>query len=315
MIHDDKVKNDKITVLIVDSHALIHRAYHAIPPLTTKSGIPTNALYGYLSLVHKAIVEIKPTHLVACFDTPTESFRAKIVADYQATRKPTDDALKEQFPIIRQVAHEAGMVICDAPGYEADDAIATATKMLQDELEKIKAKYRIIILTGDKDMLQLVDDNISVLTPQIGFSKSILYTPKEVVEKMGVTPEYVADLKALMGDTSDNYKGLRNIGPKTAAKLIHQYGHIEQMGDRFNSEEMDIIHKMKIVSTVVTNVSTIDVSLSDTIFDGFHADFVNTLRKYELFSLIPRIFKQTSGNASKKENKQKISVSDQSSLF
>lgn len=273
------------TLLIVDSHALIHRAYHAIPPLSTRSGIPTNALYGYINLIQKAIQDIKPTHLVTCFDTPTESFRKKILTDYQATRKPTEDNLKVQFNIVKELVDAAHIKRFEADYYEADDVIGTIVKILSNQ------HLRIILLTGDKDMFQLVSDYVYVLTPQIGFSKSLLYGPKEVKDKLGITPDKVADYKALSGDPSDNYEGLRNIGPKTAVKLISQYGSIENMAGHFDEKTMSVLHTMKQVATIVCDVPNIFVKLSDLEFDKLGGDdFKLALQKYELYSLLARFF-------------------------
>jgi DNA polymerase-1 len=285
------------TILIIDSHALIHRAYHAIPPLTTKSGIPTNALYGYFNLIQKAITDIKPTHLVACFDTPTESFRKKIVEHYQATRKPTEDNLKVQFNLVKEIVDAAHIKRYEADGYEADDVMGTIVERIQSTVDsrqigkEQKDYLRIIILTGDKDMFQLVNDRVYVLTPQIGFSKSLLYGAKEVQEKLGIPPDKVADFKALSGDASDNYEGIRKIGPKTAVKLIEQYGSVENMSERFDSETMDMLRKMKEVSTIVRDVPNIDVHLDELVFQGFKGDdLLKALQKYELYSLISRFF-------------------------
>jgi len=273
------------TLLIVDSHALIHRAYHAIPPLSTRSGIPTNALYGFINLIQKAIQDIKPSHLVTCFDTPTESFRKKIITEYQATRKPTEDNLKIQFNIVKELVDAAHVSRFEADGYEADDVIGTIVKQLSSQT------LRVIILTGDKDMFQLVTDHIYVLTPQIGFSKSILYGPKEVEAKLGIPPDKVADYKALSGDPSDNYGGIRNIGPKTAAKLITQYGAIENMGGHFDDDTMNILRKMKQVSTIVCDIPNINPKLEDLEFSGLKGeDFQLALQKYELYSLLARFF-------------------------
>lgn len=308
------------TLLIIDSHALIHRAYHAIPPLTTKSGIPTNALYGYFNLIQKAITDIQPTHLVACFDTPTESFRKKIVEHYQATRKPTEDNLKVQFNLVKEIVDAAHIRRFEADGYEADDVMGTIVeqitstsypftppKNLSGELpqgsnpsfpsgrgtrrvEGVR-DIRIIILSGDKDMFQLVNDHVFVLTPQIGFSKSLLYGPKEVEEKLGIPPDKVADFKALSGDSSDNYEGIRKIGPKTAVKLIKEFGSIENMNERFDSETMDMLRKMKEVSTIVRDVPNIDVHLDELVYHGFGGqELLKALQKYELYSLISRFF-------------------------
>ncbi|HNQ31022.1 MAG TPA: 5'-3' exonuclease H3TH domain-containing protein [Candidatus Woesebacteria bacterium] len=299
------------TLLIIDSHALIHRAYHAIPPLTTKAGVPTNALYGYFNLISKAITDIKPTHLAACFDTPTESFRKKIIDTYQATRKPTEDNLKVQFNLVKELVDAAHVKRFEADGYEADDVIGTiVTQARQQDTNNL----RMVILTGDKDMFQLVDERTFILTPQIGFSKSILYGPKEVEEKLGIPPNKVADFKALSGDASDNYSGLHKIGPKTAVKLINEYGSVEQMDAKFDGETMELLRQMKQVATIVPDVPGIQVSLADLRFEALGGEeFRNTLQKYEMYSLITRFFPRTSARVEKtvREPKQQ----EQSGLF
>lgn len=304
------------TILVVDSHALIHRAYHAIPPLTTKGGQPTNALYGFLGLLHKAVKDIQPTHIAACFDTPTESFRAKLLSTYQATRKPTDEALKSQFSLVREAVKAAHIALFEAPNYEADDAIGTVVTQLKSEALLSGEPFRIIIFSGDKDMFQLVDEHVFVLTPQIGFSKAQLYGPAEVVTKMFVAPEYVADLKALSGDPSDNYKGLHKIGPKTAAKLIAEFGHVENMDARFDAETMTLLRTMKQVSTIVTDVPSIDAHLQDVLFTGYNDELADVIRTYEVFSLLPRFFAKKQDTDNKPEPKPKVIDQPQSeSLF
>ena len=309
------------TLLIIDSHALIHRAYHAVPPLTTTSGIPTNALYGYFNLIQKAITDIKPTHLVACFDTPTESFRKKIVKHYQATRKPTENNVKVQFNLVKEIVDAAHIKRYEADGYEADDVMGTIVERITSAThpestilpegrgtQKVEGvqDIRIIILTADKDMFQLVNDRIYVLTPQIGFSKSLLYGAKEVQEKLGVPPDKVADFKALSGDASDNYEGIRKIGPKTAVKLIEQYGSIESMSERFDSETMDMLRKMKEVSSIVRDVPNIDVHLDELVFQGFRGEeLLRALQKYELYSLISRFFPRDTQKSEETKPKEK----------
>lgn len=288
------------TLLIIDSHALIHRAYHAIPPLTKQDGTPTNAIYGYFSMLQKTIIDLKPSHIVAAFDTPTESFRKKIIKTYQATRKPTEDNLKVQFDLVKEVLDTTGIKRFETPGYEADDTIGT----LAVKAHEADPSLRIIIFSGDKDMFQLVNNQISVLTPQIGFSKSVLYTPELVKQKMGVPPNRVADMKALMGDSSDHYAGLKNIGPKTATKLIEEYGATENMGARFDAETMEILRVMKQVSTIVTDLPDINVTLTNLEFHGFPETFRGGLQKFELYSLIPRFFPKAKVEKVKVEKKK-----------
>jgi DNA polymerase-1 len=299
------------TLLIIDSHALIHRAYHAIPPLTRKDGTPTNAVYGYFSMLQKTVLDLKPSHIVAAFDTPTESFRKKIITTYQATRKPTEDNLKVQFNLVKEVLDTTGIKRFETPGYEADDTIGT----LAMKAHHLDGTIRIIIFSGDKDMFQLVNERISVLTPQIGFGKSVLYTPEKVVEKLGVTPDKVADLKALMGDSSDHYSGVKNIGPKTAAKLIAEYGSTENMAARFDPETMETLRQMKEVSTIVTDLPTVEFTLADLSFTGFPDTFREGLQKYELYSLIPRFFPKSATAKPFIEKAKKNSSHAQSELF
>lgn len=277
--------------------------------------------------MQKAITDIQPTHLVACFDTPTESFRKKIIEHYQATRKPTEDNLKVQFDLVKEIVDAAHIRRFEAGGYEADDVMGTIVEQIENFQEtkspasrgtgKKQNDIRIIILTGDKDMFQLVNDRVYVLTPQIGFSKSLLYGPKEVEEKLGIPPDKVADFKALSGDSSDNYEGIHKIGPKTAVKLIEQYGSVENMSDRFDSETMDMLRKMKEVSTIVRDVPNIEVHLEDLVFHGFSGDeLLKALQKYELYSLISRFFpKNTQKSAVSLSKEHNDKLPSQDSLF
>jgi DNA polymerase-1 len=237
-------------------------------------------------MLHKALTDIKPDYVAAVFDTPTESFRKSIIQTYQATRKPTEENLSTQFNLVKEVIDAVGIPRFEKETYEADDVIGTLAK----QAHEADAFLRIIILSGDKDMFQLVNDRTSVLTPHIGFSKSTLYDEKKVVEKLGVPPVKVADFKALCGDTSDNYTGLRAIGPKTAAKLLAQYGDVEHMDERFTSEEMTILKKMKEVATIVCDVPDVSLELDKVRYSGFRDEGVAAFQKFELYSLIPRFF-------------------------
>jgi DNA polymerase-1 len=245
------------------------------------------------------------------------------VEHYQATRKPTEDNLKVQFNLVKEIVDAAHIKRYEADGYEADDVMGTIVERIQSTVDsrqigkEQKDYLRIIILTGDKDMFQLVNDRVYVLTPQIGFSKSLLYGAKEVQEKLGIPPDKVADFKALSGDASDNYEGIRKIGPKTAVKLIEQYGSVENMSERFDSETMDMLRKMKEVSTIVRDVPNIDVQVSELEFHGFGGeDLLKTLQKYELYSLISRFFPKDKQNGEiNKPKDKKEEPPSQDSLF
>ena len=163
-------------ILLIDGNALAHRAFHALPDFKTSKGVHTNALYGFTTMLHRAIEGFRPTHVVVCFDTPKPTFRDQLYDEYRITRPETAEHLKSQFPLIKQMLSAAGIVATEKDGFEADDLIAMIKKEVTPE------SNRIIIITGDRDLLQLVDDKTIVATPQIGFSKNTLYDPSKVKE-------------------------------------------------------------------------------------------------------------------------------------
>lgn len=234
-------------LVLIDGNAILHRAYHALPPLTAPDGSLVNAVYGFTSILIKLFSDLKPTHLAVAFDRPEPTFRKKMYVDYQAKRPEMEDALSSQIPKVQEVVRAFGIPIYDAAGFEADDVLATIAKRALDKREierrderKIFGAHRVqpsgaylpmevIIVTGDRDILQLVNDEkgIKVFMPTKGLSEGKLFGEKDVTEKMGVTPDQIPDLKALMGDASDNYPGVAGIGPKTAVGLLATYGSVK----------------------------------------------------------------------------------------
>jgi len=210
--------------LIIDGHAILHRAYHAIPLLTSKNSQPVNAVFGFFSMFLSIVKEISPSAVIVCFDTPTPTFRHLEYVGYQHKRKPTEEALVGQIDVLQQALISAKIPIYSRPGFEADDVIATVSKKLGR-----KAKARVIILSGDKDLMQLVNRKVSLATPQKGIAEMTIYDPKAVEAKLGITPKQVVDYKALVGDNSDNYPGVSGIGPKTAVSLLQKYGSFENI--------------------------------------------------------------------------------------
>lgn len=208
-------------LVLVDGNAMAHRAYHAMPPLTTPQGEPIGAVQGFVNILLKLVENLHPTYLAVCFDRKEKTFRKKEFAKYQAHRPETDKDLSSQFGKIRDVLSAMNILTFDKKGYEADDLIGTIAKTVSKKKSQVS---EVVIVTGDKDQLQLVSDFVSVYMPIKGLNNSILLGPKEVYGKMGVHPEKVIDLKALMGDSSDNYPGVYGIGPKTALKLISEFG-------------------------------------------------------------------------------------------
>jgi DNA polymerase-1 len=214
-------------VALIDAHALIHRGYHALPPMSTSTGVPTNAVYGFTTMLLKTLKALKPTHVVAAFDVAAPTFRSQDFADYKAHRKAAPDDLKVQFDIVRRVVRAFNIPLLEAPGYEADDIIGTLVKTLGDSVQKI-------IVTGDMDALQLVDDTTTVFTLKRGIGDTILYTEAAVRERYGFDPKHVPEYKGLCGDPSDNIPGVAGIGDKTARELVSKYGTIEAIYDHFD---------------------------------------------------------------------------------
>lgn len=211
------------TLLVIDGNSLAHRAFHAIPLLSTTGGIITNAVYGFTNMLLKVLAGY-PAELVAvCFDKGKITFRHEDYEEYKAHRKATPDELRTQFPLIKEILAAMRVPILECEGYEADDLIGTLTR------EAEEAKIKSIILTGDQDALQLVSAQTRVLLTRKGITEVEEYTEEKVEERFGVTPAQFADFKGLVGDQSDNIPGVPGIGAKTAAALLKKYGDLENL--------------------------------------------------------------------------------------
>lgn len=233
-------------LVLIDGNAILHRAYHALPPLTTKKGEPINAVYGFVSMLLRIISELKPTHLAVCFDRKEPTFRKKVFKDYQAHRPETDKELISQFAKARETVKSFNIPFYEKKGFEADDVIGTLAKRATESRSKKKTPAlqlssspalvdEVIIVTGDKDILQLVNDKVKVYLPKRGLSDAQLMGINEVIMKMGVTPKQIVDYKALVGDPSDNYKGVPGVGPKTAVGLLQRFKTVKQIYKNINS--------------------------------------------------------------------------------
>src|SRR3989338_6657506 len=223
------------TIYLIDGTNYIFRAYYAIRHLSTSRGFPTNAIYGFTTMLLKLLREEKPTHLAIVFDSGKPSFREEIYPQYKANREEPPDDLIQQFPHIPRVVRAMNIPTISMDGVEADDVIGFIAKKAE------AAGYKVIIATGDKDFMQLVNDNISLLDEMK--EKRIGY--KEVVEKFGVGPESVTDIIGLAGDTSDNIPGITGIGPKTATKLIQQFGSLEELVENADKLEGGLKDKIR----------------------------------------------------------------------
>lgn len=213
------------TVVIIDGNALLHRAFHAVPPLVARNGQVVNAVYGFTTILMRVARELKPDYLAVVFDAPGKTFRHERYAGYKATRIKQPQDLYDQFPIVKEVVKGFGFPIFEVAGVEADDTIATITE----KLLRQKKELHIVIVTGDMDTLQLVGNNIEVRTMRKGVADIVVYNEAAVKERYGLSPDQMVDYKALRGDPSDNIKGVPGIGEKTAIELLGQFGTLEKL--------------------------------------------------------------------------------------
>src|SRR3989338_10909249 len=216
-----KVKN----TLLIDGSAIVHRAYHALPPYTSLDGTPTNALHCFITMFLSMINMFHPSYLAVCLDTPKPTFRKKILPTYQAQRPKAPENLSRQFPLVIEFLKSSHIFGVSKEGFEADDVIATLADYAQKEIPD----SHIYIVTGDKDILQVVNDRVTVAMPKSGIRTVELMDSMAVYKKLGIQPSQVVDYKTLAGDPSDNYSGVPGIGPKKASNLLTRYGTVENV--------------------------------------------------------------------------------------
>ncbi|PIP23382.1 MAG: hypothetical protein COX90_03510 [Candidatus Nealsonbacteria bacterium CG_4_10_14_0_2_um_filter_38_17] len=225
MIQEEHLKKERL--IVIDSNSIIHRAFHALPPLTTKSGELINAVYGFLLVFFKVIRELHPDHIVACFDFPGRNFRHEQFKEYKAKRPKTPEDLCTQIALVKDIIEKFNVVILEKEGFEADDLIGTVVNLVQGDKEK---RVEVFILSSDNDVLQLVNPSTKVYSLKKGVKDTIIYDEKGVEEKyQGLRPDQLIDYKALRGDPSDNIPGVKGIGEKGAIDLIKTFVSIENL--------------------------------------------------------------------------------------
>ena len=227
---------------MIDGNAIVHRAYHALPPLSAPDGTVVNALYGFLSMFFTVITDLKPEYIIVSFDISKPTHRQALYAGYQQGRPTLTDDLIAQFAMIHEALEKMNISIFEVEGYEADDVIGTiATQVARTNNSN---KIETIVLTGDRDLLQLVNKTTKVLMPIVGVKETKLYDEAAVEEKFGVTPAQFIDYKALVGDASDGYPGVTGIGPKTASSLLQKYNTFEYMYEHLGELPQKIAEKL-----------------------------------------------------------------------
>ena len=242
--------DDKPTLMLLDGNSLAFRAFYALPAenFKTKNGLTTNAVYGFTAMLINLLRDEAPTHIAAAFDVSRQTFRAERFPEYKAGRATTPDEFRGQIDITKEVLNALGITVLAEAGFEADDIIATLATQADE------AGYRVLVVTGDRDALQLVNADVTVLYPIKGVSTLTRYTPDAVVEKYGLTPEQYPDFAALRGDPSDNLPGIPGVGEKTAAKWIVEYGSLQGLVDNVDAVRGKVGDSLRAnLSTVVLN--------------------------------------------------------------
>jgi len=294
-LHPTPAVTDRKPLFLIDGNNLAYRAFFALPDtIATSEGFPTNALYGFCSMMIKVLVEFEPSAVIVAWDSREKTFRHKEFEEYKAQRKPMPDLLREQWPHLYELAEAFGFVNLSAPGYEADDILGTLARQGDAEGREV------VIVTGDRDALQLVTDRVSVMANTKGISEVRVYDPAGVTDKCGVAPLLIPDLIGLKGDTSDNIPGVPGIGEKTAALLLQEFGSLEGVLagiDRVKgpkrrellAEHADVARMSKTLALIDREVP-VDMRVAEMLRQAPDRDRLLTLfRRFEFTSLLARL--------------------------
>lgn len=303
-------------LVLIDGNAILHRAFHALPPMNHK-GVPTNAVYGFFTMLFKIIEDLRPAYLIVCFDRAAPTFRKQMYVGYQATRPALSDDLSPQFEMTDKALDSAKIVRFGIDGYEADDLIGTLS------VQATKKGIQTIIVSGDRDLLQLVNNKVLMIAPITGMTKMTLFDEVKVKEKYGLEPHQIIDYKALVGDASDNYPGVGGIGPKGAANLLNKYQTLENIYKHISDLPIGLQEKLaqdaeqsalaKKLATIICDapltfdestaeISKIDTKGLDKSFEGFGFNTIrNRLTKIEQ---IAKSQNEKSTNKTKEEKRK-----------
>ncbi|MBI2775898.1 MAG: DNA polymerase I [Chloroflexi bacterium] len=281
-------------LMLLDGNGLIYRGYFALPPLTTAKGELVNAVFGFCSIVLRGIQDLRPDYVAVAFDLPGPTFRHERFAEYKATRTRMPDDLRDQFPKVREVVKALRFPVYELAGFEADDVIGTLT------VESEARGLDTTIVTGDLDMLQIVSDKVRLMTTRSGVENTILYDPARIFERYELEPSQMIDYKSLKGDTTDNIPGVPGVGEKTAAKLIREYGSLDDLYGRLDevkpdklreklAEHRDQVFLGRELSTIIRDLP-VSMDLDAARLGDYDRDEVIRLfREYEFRSLLDRL--------------------------
>jgi DNA polymerase I len=282
-------------LMLLDGYGLVYRGYFALPPLTTSRGELVNGVFGFASIVLRGLQDLQPDYLAVSFDLPGPTFRHEQYAEYKATRTRMPDDLRDQFPKVREVVKALRIPVYEMPGFEADDVIGTITKKLESN-----ENLETTIVTVDLDMLQLVTPRTRLMTTRSGVENTVMYDVARIDERFGLRPDQMIDYKALKGDPTDNIPGVPGVGEKTAAKLIREFGSLDEMFSRINEvtpeklrdklrEHFDQIQMGRDLSTIVRDLP-LELDLEAARLGDYDRDTVVRLfREYEFRTLIERL--------------------------
>ncbi|HLR79090.1 MAG TPA: DNA polymerase I [Bacillota bacterium] len=299
-------------LVLIDGNSIIYRAFFALPLLNNDKGVYTNAVYGFTNILLRILEEEKPTHILVAFDAGKTTFRHKTYKDYKGGRQKTPPELSEQFPIARELLDAFGIAHYELDQYEGDDIIGTIAKQGNEK------NWDVTVISGDKDLLQLVSDQVTVYVTKKGVSEVEAYTPDTLKEKLGIDPEQMIDFKALMGDSSDNIPGVPGVGEKTAQKLLKQYESLEdvyehiddvsgkRLKENLKKHKDDAFMSKDLVT--INEQSPVEITLDDLEYAGFQSEQVYSLFKDLGFkSLLDRL--ETGGDESNMKELQSIDYS------
>jgi DNA polymerase-1 len=304
-------------LIIVDGNSIANRAFYALPLLSNSEGLHTNAVYGVTTMLLKLIEEEKPTHFLFAFDAGKVTFRHADYQDYKGGRAKTPPELSEQWPLIKELIAAFNIAQFELEGYEADDIIGTLTRMADEE------KMDVLVVTGDKDMLQLASDHVKIAVTRKGISEMEIHDPAYIQEKYGLKPQQIIDMKGLMGDSSDNIPGVPGVGEKTALKLLHEYGTVENVLDNAANIKGKLGEKLvahaddarlsKQLATIYREVP-LTHTWDDMKFDGMDMEKIAPLfKRLEFKSLLEKL-DISSARSDEPAPELNIQIADSSSL-